>query len=179
MLDTSRRLAIAGAALTLALPGTAMAHHGVHHGFARLGARAVPCKALEAGRTPARFTSDQITALKSACETRDAAIKAANAKFKTDTASARSTYRATVSPLFTEIRTARQNRRSACHADSSSQACADARAAFKTTLKNDLPKIRAATHAFNQAVAPAAHTRNQAIRAALVAFRAAVKTALS
>jgi hypothetical protein len=178
MLRASRRLAAAGIMLTFALPGAAMAHHG-HNGFRHSHARGVPCRALEAGRTPARFTADQAAALKDACTTRDAAIKAANAAFRSDTAGARATYKDAVKPLVAELKAAFKARRAACHADRASQDCADARAALKSTRKADLPKIRAAWRTFVKAVRPAAHTRNKAVRAAKREFRQAVKSALA
>ena len=175
----SRRLITAGLMLTLAVPSSAMAHRGHHHGFPHFRHRGVPCHALEAGRTPARFTADQASALKAACTTRDNAIKQANATFKADTASARSTYQAAIAPLKADLKAARQARRSACSADHMSQACTDARTAYRNTLKADLPKIRDAVRAYAQAVRPAAQTRHAAIRAAERAFRQAVKAALS
>jgi hypothetical protein len=176
----SRRLLTAGLMLTLALPSSALAHRGHnHHGFGHFRQRAVPCHALEAGRTPARFTADQVTALKTACTARDAAIKQANDTFKSDTASALATYKATVAPLKADLKSARDARRSACRTDRTSQACADAKTAFRTALQTDLPKLRAAFHAYKQAVRPAEKTRNQAIVAALKAFRQAVKAALA
>ena len=175
----SRRLLTAGLMVTLAVPSSALAHHRRHHGFPHFHHRGIPCHALEAGRTPARFTADQTSALKAACTTRDDAIKQANATFKSDTAGALATYKATVAPLKADLKTARQNRRNACSADRTSQACADARTAYRTARHTDLPKMRDAFRTYAHAVRPAVKTRNQAIRAALKAFRQAVKTALA
>lgn len=178
---TPRRLIAAGAALALALPGAALAHGRSHHeSHARhFHARGVPCHALEKGRTPARFTADQASALKDACTTRDAAIKAANATFRSDTADARSAYKDAVAPLRADLKSAAQARRTACHADRTSQDCADARSAYRNTLETDLPKLREAFRTYIQAIRPALKTRNQSIRDAQRAFRAAVQAALA
>jgi hypothetical protein len=179
MSPIARRLVAAGATLALAAPAPALAHdhhHHHHHGFGRFGA---PCRALEAGKTPRHVTADQAAALKSACATRDAAVKAANAAFKTATAGPLATYKAAVAPAKASVKDAWTNLRTQCKADRSSQACADARTAYRSAVEKARPVFASAWTAYLTATRPAAQTRNAAIRDAQKNFRAAVAKALA
>jgi len=169
------RLLLAVGVLTmLALPGTALAHNGHRHDRDRSRV----CRAVENGRTPRGLTAAQAQSLATACTTRANAIKAANDAFRTATAGPRATFKAAVAPLNAQLRTAAQAKRTACRADRSSQACTDARTAFRTTLTTLAPQYRAARVAFRTAVRPAAQTRAAAVRAAQQAFRASVRQIL-
>jgi hypothetical protein len=173
----TRGLAAVGATLALAVPTVAQAHdHNHHHGYGRFGA---PCRALEAGRTPKWLTTDQAAALKDACIARDNALKAANDKFKADTADARATYTAAVAPAKANLKSAWQSLRDACKADRHSQQCADARAAYKAAWLNARTTFRDAWRAYITATRPAAQARSTAVHNAQKAFRDAVAKALA
>src|SRR3954451_16002984 len=170
-----RSLAAVGATLALAVPTAAQAHghhHRHHHGYG------VPCRALEAGKTPRGVTADQATALKDACTGRDSAIKTANDTFKASTADGRATYLAAIAPAKASLKTAWQSLRSACKADRASQACTDARSAYRTAVANARPVFRDAWSAYVTATRPAAETRLAAVRDAQKAFKAAVAKVL-
>ena len=166
-----RRLLVAGTTLAVALPGTALAHrdrhdhhrhHGHHHGL---------CHKLERDRAPKRLTDAQVQALTQACADRDAAIKAANATFRAATKDDHAAYRAAVKAIRADVRAARKAKRDACRADRSSQSCQDARDAYRASLRTGWQKLRDARKAYISAVAPDAHARNAAVRAAKKAFR--------
>jgi hypothetical protein len=84
-----------------------------------------------------------------------------------------------VAPLNAQVRAAADAKRAACRADRQSQVCANARAAFRSTIAALGPQYRAARATFRTAVRPAAQTRAAALRAAQQAFRAAVRQALA
>jgi hypothetical protein len=171
MPSISRRLVVAGTTLALALPAPALAHkghHRHHHGFG------VPCRALEAGKTPRGLSADQAAALKDACTARDNAIKAANDTFKASTADALAAYKTAVAPARANVKSAWQSLRTACKADWRSQECSDARSAYRTALDNARPVFRDAWKAYFTATQPARDARSAAIRDAQKAFKAAV-----
>src|SRR4029078_10382269 len=64
--------------LALAAPAAALAHGRGFH-----APRSVPCRALQNGHAPKRLTADQVSALVTACTTRDASLKAARDAFRT------------------------------------------------------------------------------------------------
>jgi hypothetical protein len=166
----ARLLLAAVMLLALALPAVASAHGGRDHD--RGNGRT--CRAVQNGRVPRGLTGAQAQALAAACTTRANAIAAARTAFDTATAPALQTFRTTVTPLVTQVRTAERAKRTACHADRASQACADARAALRATIATVGPQLRAARTAYRDAVAPALQTLRAAVRAAQAAFRTSV-----
>src|SRR4029078_2827022 len=76
--------------LALAAPAAALAHGRGFH-----APRSVPCRALQKAHPPKRLTADQVSALVSACQTRDTALKPAGDAYKTATQSARDAFKAT------------------------------------------------------------------------------------
>jgi hypothetical protein len=166
----SRLLLAVGVLLMLALPAVASAHGGRDHDRGRTS-----CRAVQRGVVPRGLTTEQAQALATACTTRAGALKAAGDAFDAATASAQAAYRAAVSPLVAQLRTAETARRTACRADRHSQACIDARAAYRTTVRTVGPKVRDARDAYRAAVRPARETYRAAVRAAQTAFRTAVR----
>jgi hypothetical protein len=171
----TRRLLAAGTALTLALPGAAIAHSGGHgHGV-----RSAPCHAIRTGHGTGTLTASQIQALTQACATRDAAVKAANDAYLAATQPALAGFRTTTTPVVAALRTAAQTRRAACAPDRHAQACKDARAAYRTTAKPLFAQLRAAVRTYRQSTATARRTRSAALRSAQRAFRATVAQVLA
>jgi hypothetical protein len=171
----ARRLCVAGAALTLAAPGTALAHRGNDdHGNDRSGSRGASCNQLQRGSAPRNVTAEQTQALVAACTTRDAAVKAADDAFTAATKPAADAFRAVATSVATDASAAKTARRAACDADRSAQACVDARAAYRTTIRTLSDKLRTAKRAYRDAVRPAAQTRKDAVKAAKAAFRTSV-----
>jgi hypothetical protein len=171
----ARRLCVAGAAIALVAPGTALAHRGnddrgqdVRHGFR------ASCTALQAGSVPRSATTQQAQALVAACATRDAAVKAANDAFTAATKPAADAFSTVAASVAADARTADEARRAACRPDRSSQACDDARTAYRATVRPLFDKLRAAKRAYRDAARPAARTRHDALKAAKLAFRQSV-----
>ena len=161
-----RPLAVAGAALALAVPGTALAHGGHAHG--------VNCRAIAAGHAPKKLSDDQVKALAAACATRDAAVKAANDAYVAATKPAYDAYRATAESVRADLRSAKQARRAACKPDPSAQACKDARASYHATVRSLRAKLREAKRTLHEAVRGSRQTWRASIKAAEAAFLAQV-----
>ena len=168
-----RRLAAACLVLALAAPATALAHGRSVH-----GPRSVQCRALQNGHAPKRLTAAQVSALVTACQNREAALKAAGDAYRTARQAAYDAFRATTKSISDDLRAAGQARRTACAPDPKAQACADARAAYQTTVQSLPAKRRDAAKALRDAVKAAIATKRDAVKAAQDAFRAAVTQAL-
>jgi hypothetical protein len=170
----SRLLPATGMLLALALPATAPAHGGGRDHDRARGA----CKAVQNGSAPRGLTAEQAQTVATACTARDAAVQAAGDAFEAATTASRETYRAAVTPIVAQIRTAAEAKRAACRPDRRAQACRDARAAYRTTVRPLAQQIRAARDVYRAAVRPAAETRRTAVRAAKQAFEATVRPLL-
>jgi hypothetical protein len=170
----SRLLLATGMLLALVLPASALAHGGRDHD----GDRSRVCRSVENGAVARGLTAEQAQAVAAACTTRATALKAAADAFNSATTSARDAYRATVTPIAAQIRTASEAKRAACRPDRRAQACLDARAAYRTAVAPLAQQIRAARDTYRAAVRPAAQTYRTAVRAAKDAFRTAVRPLL-
>jgi hypothetical protein len=167
-----RILLALGLLVALAMPAAASAHHG------RDRDRGV-CRAVANGRVPGNLTAAQAQQLAAACTARRDAIRAAATAFDTATQQARAAYRATVTPLAQQVRTAAIAKRDACrNGNRGTQACADARAAFRTVVTTVRPQIRTARRTLRAAIAPARQTYRTAVRAAQQTFRTTVNQVL-
>jgi hypothetical protein len=170
----SRLLLFTGMLLALAMPAVASAHrgHDGDHGANR------SCRAVRNGNVPRGLTAAQANAIAAACTARAGALATAATAFDTATKQASDTYKATVTPLVDKIRAAKEAKRTACRPDRTTQACTDARAAYRKTVADARPLLRAARDAYRDAVRPALTAYRTAVRAAQDAFRAAVNQAL-
>jgi hypothetical protein len=167
----SRILLALGLLVALAMPAAASAHHG------RDRDRGV-CRAVQSNRVPRHLTATQAQQLAAACTARADALRAAATAFNAATQQARDAYRATVTPLAQQVRTAEVAKRTACRADRGSQACADARTALRNVLATVRPQLRTAGQTLRDAIRPALQTYRTAVRAAQQTFRTTVNQIL-